>query len=92
MQTLTFVMLVFAGQAVVYVLRERGHFWCSRPTRTMLFCTLADIAVVTGFALAGVLMQKLPPAVILALSGATVVFAFALDQIKTQLLARWAID
>ena len=30
-QTLIFLMLVFSGQATVYVVRERDHFWTSRP-------------------------------------------------------------
>ncbi|HVV70667.1 MAG TPA: plasma-membrane proton-efflux P-type ATPase, partial [Verrucomicrobiae bacterium] len=33
LQTLTFVTLIFSSQAGVYLLRERGHFWQSRPSR-----------------------------------------------------------
>jgi H+-transporting ATPase len=50
MQTLTFIMLVFAGQAVVYVARERGPLWTSRPVLTMIFLSLVDIAIVSTFA------------------------------------------
>ncbi|MDR3420750.1 MAG: HAD-IC family P-type ATPase [Xanthobacteraceae bacterium] len=91
-QTLTFIMLVFAGQSVVYVLRERGHFWSSRPSRTMLLASLADISVVISFALSGVLMQKLPPQIIFMLLAATIAFAFVLDQVKVLVLARWPIE
>ena len=41
MQTLTFVMLGFAGQGNVYVLRERGRFWSSRPAPIMVLASLA---------------------------------------------------
>ena len=40
MRTLTLVLLVFAGQATVYVLREQGHFWSSCPAAIMLFASI----------------------------------------------------
>lgn len=36
MQTLTFVMFVFTGQGLVFMLRERGPMWRSRPSWTMI--------------------------------------------------------
>ena len=36
LQTLIFVMLVFTGQGNVYLVRERRHFWRSRPSRWLL--------------------------------------------------------
>jgi H+-transporting ATPase len=39
MQTLTFAMLVFAGQGNVYVLRTHGRFWRSRPAPILLVVT-----------------------------------------------------
>ena len=38
-QTLIFLMLVFSGQATVYVVRERDHFWRSRPVRWLVAAT-----------------------------------------------------
>ena len=35
-QTLVFVILVFTGQATVYLVRERRHLWASRPSTWML--------------------------------------------------------
>jgi H+-transporting ATPase len=92
MQTLTFTTLVFAGQANVYVLRERGPFWSSRPAPVMLLASAADLAVVTSLAMGGVLMTPLPPAFFGMLLVATLVFAFALDAIKRIVFARLAID
>jgi H+-transporting ATPase len=87
MQTLTFVMLVFAGQAVVYVLRERGRMWRSRPVMPMMLFSLADIAIVSTLAIGGILMRSIPVAVIILLLLATAVFAVALDQVKIMVLA-----
>jgi hypothetical protein len=44
---LTFLMgLVFAGQATVYVLREHGHLWNSRPASIILLASSVDAACV----------------------------------------------
>jgi len=92
MQTLTFTMLVFAGQGVVYVLRERGRMWSSRPSAVMLLCSLADVMIVAVFAACGILMQSLPIGVVLALLVATAAFVLALDQVKVALFRRLPID
>jgi H+-transporting ATPase len=89
-QTLTFTMLVFAGQANVYVLRERGPFWSSRPAAIMLLASALDLAVVTSLAVGGVLMTPLPPAILGLLFAATL--ALALDGIKRIVFARLVID
>lgn len=60
LQTLMFVMLVFTGQANVYLVRERHHFWKSRPSRWMLLGTLADFMLVAIFASQGILMDAIP--------------------------------
>ena len=60
LQTLMFVMLVFTGQVNVYLVRDRLHFWNSRPSRWMLLGTLADIILVGIFASQGILMTAIP--------------------------------
>ncbi len=60
LQTLMFVMLVFTGQANLYLVRERHHFWKSRPSRWMLLGTLADGILVSVFASQGILMAAIP--------------------------------
>ena len=92
MQTLTFLMLVLAGQATTFVVRERGHFWHSRPAGVMILASCADLAIVTGLALFGGLITPLPPTIIGALFGSTIVFAFALDLLKIQVFRHLQID
>ena len=92
MQTLTFVMLVFAAQAVVYVLRERGRMWRSRPVMLMMIFSLVDITIVSALAIGGILMRSLPISVIVMLLIATAAFAIALDQVKVMVLARRPVD
>lgn len=92
MQTLTFVMFVFAGQALVYVLRERGRMWKSRPSVVMMSFSLADIAIVAALAINGVLMAPLPVALVAGLLGAAALFALALDQVKVVLFRYLPVD
>ena len=92
MRTLTFLMLVLAGQANVYVLRERGHFWRSHPAWVMMFASAADVAIVTSLAAGGVLMTPLPPATVGILFATTLCFALTLDAVKIAVFARLRID
>src|SRR5271166_4047503 len=76
MQTLTYAMLVFAGQGNVYVLREHGRLWSSRPAPIMLLASLCDVLLVASLAAGGVLMSPLPITVIGLLAATTIVFTF----------------
>jgi H+-transporting ATPase len=92
MRTLTFAMLVFAGQANVYVLRERGPFWHSRPAPVMLLASLADVALVTALVLGGILVSPLSPAIVGMLALATSGFAVTMDGLKRLVFRRFDID
>lgn len=50
LQTLTLVTLVFNGQAVFYAVRERRRLWSSRPSRTVILCSLADMLTIPTMA------------------------------------------
>ncbi len=92
MQTLTFVMLGFAGQGNLYVLRERGRFWRSRPAPVMALASLCDVTLMGCFAAFGILMTPLPLWIIGMLVGTSVVFTLAMDSIKIAVFARLRID
>ncbi|HUO93889.1 MAG TPA: hypothetical protein VMU22_13250, partial [Rhizomicrobium sp.] len=92
LQTLTFTMLVFAGQGMNFVLRERGPLWTSRPSTLMMSFSLMDIAIISTVAITGFLTPSLPVRLILELLGATVLFLLAIDQVKVVLLRYMRID
>jgi len=64
LQTLIFVMLVFNGQATVYLVRERRHFWSSRPSRWLMTSSLLDLAIVSVMATQGILMAPISPGLV----------------------------
>ena len=88
LQTLIFLMLVFTGLGNVFLVRERGHFWHSRPSRWMLLSALADVLVVAMLATRGILMAAVPVKLILVLFLTVVVYLFVLDLIKIRIF-RW---
>ena len=91
-QTLTFIMLVFAGQGVMYVVRERGRLWDSCPSRLMIIFSTTDIVFVSALAIFGIFIQPLPASIVLTVLAATVVFVLALDQVKVMLYRYFPID
>ncbi len=83
--------LVFSGQAVFYVARERRHLWSSRPGYWLLASSAVDLAIVGTLAINGVLMAPLPIAIVASVFTAACVLAIVLDAIKVILFARLQI-
>jgi H+-transporting ATPase len=87
LQTLVFLMLVFTGQGNVYLVRERRHFWNSRPSRWLIVSSCADIAVVSWLASKGILMAAISPVLILGLLVVVLVFLVLVDFFKVWLFS-----
>jgi H+-transporting ATPase len=91
LQTLVFVMLVFSGQGVVYLVRERRRFWRSRPSRLLLLSTAVDIAIVSTMAIRGWLMTALPGLSLLVLLATLAAFLLVLDTVKVKVFSKFRI-
>ena len=82
LQTFVLLTLVFTSQFRVLIVRERGHFWSSRPGREL---TLSSLATVIGFALLGIYGVILPPvtlAQVLLVLGFSAIFTLGVDYPK----------
>ncbi len=88
LQTLVFLTLVFTGQASIYLLRERGRVWTSRPGGWMLIASALDVVVVSVLATQGILIAPVAPVVVLALLASVVGHGVLLDQLKIRLTKR----
>ena len=88
LQTLSIVTLIFGGQAILYVVRERRHLWSSRPSTWLMVASATDLLIIATLATRGILMHPLPTAVVAILFGAAVAFGFLLDLIKVLLFRR----
>jgi len=91
LRTLTVVTLVFSGQSIFYISRERRHLWSSWPGPWLIASSLVDIGLFATLAIGGVLMTPLPIAIVAGVLGAAIVLAFALDFVKIALFRRLAI-
>ena len=92
MQTLTFMMLLYAGQANNLSLRERGRFWHSRPARPVLIASGLNLVAGTCLAGFGILMDALPLSLLGWLFLANIGFIFTIDTVKLAVLDRLPID
>jgi H+-transporting ATPase len=91
LRTLTVITLVFSGQALFYVSRERRHLWSSAPGRWLVISSVTDLTIISTLAIAGVLMASIPIAIIAGVFLAAVAFAFVLDAAKAVLFRHLAI-
>jgi H+-transporting ATPase len=85
-QTLVFLMLVFSGQATVYVVRESGHFWSSLPGKALLIASVCDLIVVSLLATLGILMTPVSPLLVGVTLALALAFMLLIDQGK-----RWSL-
>ncbi len=88
LQTMTLVTLVFSGQAIFYVVRERRRIWSSRPSLIVMLSSLADMLIIPSLAVRGILMAPLPLRIVAGIFAASIALAFALDQVKVALFSR----
>jgi H+-transporting ATPase len=88
LQTLLFVMLVYSGQATIYLVRERAHFWHSLPSRWMLIGSSLDILVVGFLATQGILMTPIPIMLVAELLCVIIIYITLLDLIKVPIFAK----
>ncbi len=87
LRTLAFLVLVFAGQATLYAIRERRHLWGTRPSLTLALASVVDVAIGALLAINGIAMTRLPASIVAATLAAAVVFSFVLDLVKVPVFA-----
>ncbi|MGV8026596.1 MAG: plasma-membrane proton-efflux P-type ATPase [Anaerolineaceae bacterium] len=87
-QTMIFTLMVFSGQANVYLVRERNHFWKSRPSTALLISTVMDILVVCLIVIKGLLITSIQPSIVGILFIATSIYFVLLDQLKVKVFQK----
>jgi H+-transporting ATPase len=88
LRTLAAITLVFSGQSVLYVVRERRRLWSSRPSLWLMLSSVVDVGIIATLAVGGILMTALPVSTVAATMAAAVAFAFAIDIVKAAIFAR----
>jgi H+-transporting ATPase len=90
LNTFSFDMLLFGGLFTIFVVRERGNFWKSKPSRPLLIAIIADILISSIISITGIPgLAPIPPMyVALALAWFFVFGLLFNDQIKTRLIGK----
>jgi H+-transporting ATPase len=91
LRTLTFVVLVFGGQATIYAIRERRHLWGTPPSLWLAASSVTDVAIASTLAVSGIAMAALPAWVVAGTFAGATVFAFVLDLVKVPVFRRLMI-
>jgi len=82
LRTFVMLMLVFTSQFRVILVRERKHFWYSRPGNALLVSTVGAIIGFTLLGVYGVIIPSLTLYQVLFALGFSAVFTMSLDPIK----------
>jgi H+-transporting ATPase len=91
LRTFVTLLLIFTSQFRVYIVRERRHFWSSRPGKELFVSTSAAIV---GFALLGVYGIVIPPLTVpqvLFILGFSALFTLSLDPIKFYVFRKFGL-
>lgn len=80
--TLTFLTLVFTGQATIYAIRTQGKLWETAPSGWLVAASLADIMIGVIVATTGYIATPLPVFVIATLLAASAGLAYILNGLK----------
>ncbi|MDE2167672.1 MAG: HAD-IC family P-type ATPase [Alphaproteobacteria bacterium] len=91
LQTLAFATLVLGNQGLLYVLRERGRMWRSRPGAWVMASSAINVALVFALALSGILVAPLPWQIIGLVFAVSIAFALILDQIKLPIVSAFKV-
>ena len=87
LRTLSFIVLVFSGQATIYAIREHRHLWGTRPSLLLALASIVDVLIASTLAVGGIAMTRLPASLVAATLAAAVAFSFVLDLVKIPVFA-----
>jgi H+-transporting ATPase len=88
LNTFVFDMLLFGGLFTIFVVRERGNFYKSKPSKPLLTAVIVDIVISSLISIVGIPGLAPIPAIYVVIALAWF-FAFGIvlnDQLKTRLL------
>ena len=88
LRTLSFIGFVFTSQVTIYLVREPGRLWSSRPGSALLLASTGAIALAILLASFGWAMAPLGLGLSLGVLTGAAVYAVALDSLKVILFGR----
>lgn len=94
LSTFSFEILFFFAMFSIFAVREKGHFWSSLPSKTLLSIILADMILGAVFSTFGLLGFKAIPLIqTLIVIGYAFLFSLVInDFIKFALMKKWRVN
>jgi H+-transporting ATPase len=92
LRTLTFIVLVFGGQATLYAIRDRQRVWGLLPSPWLAASSVADILFAAALAIGGVAVAPLPALVVAGTFASACLFSTLLGLIKIPVFRRLGIS
>lgn len=91
-RTLSFLAIVFGGQATIYAIRQRNRYlWRSRPSVWLVLSSVVDVLIASALAVSGLAMAPLSASAVAGVFVAALAFALLLDQLKVPVFRRLRI-
>jgi H+-transporting ATPase len=91
LRTFVMLLLVFTSQFRVYLVRDRKHFWSSRPGKQLLVSTVAAIIVFTFLGIYGIIIPALTLDQVLFILGFSALLTLSLDPLKNYLFRKYEL-
>ena len=94
LNTFGFDMLLFGGLFTIFVVRERGNFWDSKPSKPLLIAITVDVVVSSLISILGIPgLAPIPPLYVLIALGWFFVFGVLInDRLKTKVTSKFSGD
>lgn len=89
LKTFSFSILFYFGMMTVFVVRERGHFWHSFPSKSLFYITIVDmiaVALLVTFGFPG--LKPIPITDTLVVIGMSTFFSFVVNDLVKYFLLR----
>ncbi len=90
--TLVMLMLIFNSQLRVLIVRERRHFWSSRPGKGLMISCAAAIIGFAVITVSGVLVPPLKLSIVLTLLGLSAFLTLGIDFPKYYLFRKFGLS
>ncbi|VVC03573.1 Copper-exporting P-type ATPase B [Candidatus Burarchaeum australiense] len=92
LRTLVLLAIVYMGQLGIITLRERGHFWSSRPHIFVLTILTFAVVVFTLMGIYGFLVVPLPASIVATILAVTSASLLLMDPIKVYAFRKLGIS
>lgn len=93
LNTYSFSIIFYFGLLSVFVVRERGHFWNSVPSKSLLYIILIDMLLVGAVVTLGIPgLKPLPLVDTLSVVGMSAFFSFVINDFAKYLLFKQKVE